>query len=385
MISAGLTLLVGLTFNWLRTRVQRLVDRLFYGGWYDYPGVVETISDALVRSLDREQLTDVLTRQISELMQLRLGHLWIGGPDETLPPKAPDPYLNFTFTLKGQEHALWTVGPRRDEEDFSTTDRRILKTLARQAEIALSNVLLVETLRHQLDEVRKAQRQLLRSREEERARLARELHDGPIQSLVGLNVQVGLLLTPAQVADSPPQEELAAMRAEVRGLLNELRQVCAELRPPMLDTMGLAAALRALAEEWSTQNGIKFTIDVPSDTSLRALPDEVTINLFRVAQEAIANVARHPQAQRVTIRLTWEQPHLALTVQDDGRGFAVPADLHDLTARGHYGLTGLQERVDLVGGVLTLESAPGRGTTVRVTWQEQDRQTMGQAGQGTLA
>ncbi|MBE9507733.1 MAG: hypothetical protein IMY86_06750, partial [Chloroflexi bacterium] len=190
MVAAGLTLLVGLAFDWSRTQVQRLVDRLFYGGWYDYPGVVETISDALARSLEREQLADVLTRQVPALMQLQTGHLWIGEQNQspnlpihqsTDPPAYQPTNLQFPITFRGQVRGLWAVGRRRDGEDFSAADRRILETLARQAEVALGNVLLVEMLRRQLDEIRAMQRQLLRSREEERARLARDLHDRPIQ------------------------------------------------------------------------------------------------------------------------------------------------------------------------------------------------------------
>jgi signal transduction histidine kinase len=374
MVSAGLTLLVGLTFNWSRMWVQRLVDRLFYGGWYDYPGVVEAVSDALARSLDREQLTGVLTRQVPELMQLRLGYLWIGGPDETLPARAPEPHLNFTFTFNGHEHALWTVAPRRDEETFSTTDRRILKTLAHQAEIALSNVLLVETLRRQLDEIRvsretlaQAQRQLLRSREEERSRLARDLHDGPIQTLVGLNMQLGLLLASLGGERIPPDESLTTMRVEVRTLLSELRQVCAELRPPMLDTLGLGAAIRALAEDWSAQNNIPVVLDLPSDAALRSLPGDVTVNLYRVVQEALSNAARHAEAQQATIHLSWENSRLTLTIQDDGQGFVVPNTFHDLTTKGHFGLVGMQERVGLIGGTWTVKSRPGTGTTIQIT------------------
>ncbi|MCP4538243.1 MAG: hypothetical protein GY832_13975 [Chloroflexi bacterium] len=374
MISAGMTLLVGLAFDWSRTRTQRLVDRLFYGGWYDYPGVVETISDTLARSLDRGQLTDVLTRQAPKLMQLRHGHLWIGGPDETLPPKAPEPYLNFTFTLKGQEHALWTLGPRRDEEGFSASDRRILQTLAHQAEIALSNVLLVEMLRRQLDEIRasretlsQAQHQLLRSREEERSRLARDLHDGPIQTLVGLNMQLGLLLTSLDDEHIPPDKALTTMRAEVRALLSELRQVCAELRPPMLDTLGLGAAIRALAEDWSTQSNVPVTLDLPSNAELCSLPDDISVNLYRVVQEALSNVARHAEARQAAIYLSWENSSLTLTIQDDGRGFAVPDTFHDLTTHGHFGLVGMQERIDLIGGTWVVKSRPGTGTTIQIT------------------
>lgn len=110
--------------------------------------------------------------------------------------------LNFPLAFQGETRAVWRVRAHRDGEDFTDADRRILTTLARQAETALGNVLLVETLRAQLDEIRASratlaqmQRQLLRSREEERARLARELHDGPLQDLVGLNLQLGLLIT----------------------------------------------------------------------------------------------------------------------------------------------------------------------------------------------
>jgi len=376
---SGMALLVGLTFDQLRTEVQRLVDHLFYGGWYDYPGVVETVSEALTRSLDREQLTQVLTCQVPTLMQLQAGQLWIGEPGAAPQEQATLPQLRFPLSFQGQVRGLWTAGPRRDGENLTTSDRRILQTLASQAEVALSNVLLVETLRRRLGEIREAQHELLRSREEERARLARDLHDGPIQALVGLNLQLGLLLPSAELApvvrqDSPHAEALQAMRADVRELLAELRQVCAELRPPMLDTLGLGAALRALAEDWSAQHGVETQLEHPPDATLRPLPGEVSVNLYRVAQEALFNVARHAAARQVTIRLGWEHACLTLTVQDDGRGFAVPTPLHSLTAQGHFGLAGMEERVELIGGTLTVVSAPGQGTTVRVVKQGADRE-----------
>ena len=368
MIAAGLTLLVGLAFDWSRTRVQRWVDRFFYGGWYDYPGVVETVSAALARALNRAQLNAVLTGDVPEMMQLRPGHLWIGGPDDTLPPEAPESHLRFTFSLEGRRRAAWTVEPRRDGEDFTAADRRILKTLADQAEIALNNVLLVEMLRRQLDEIRETQRQLFRSREEERARLARDLHDGPIQLLVGLNMQLGLLLAPVEGETAALDEELQAMRAEVRRLLADLRQVCTVLRPPMLDTLGLGAALRALAEEWSAQNDAVLRLELPADVTLRPLPGEVAVNFYRIAQEALGNVARHAAAQHVTLSLAWEADRLTLTVRDDGRGFVLPETFHTLAAQNHFGLAGMQERAELIGGRLTVESSPGQGTTVQMTY-----------------
>lgn len=366
MVAVGLTMLVGFSFNWLRTRVQHLVDGIFYGGWYDYASIVETVSNALARTLDRECLTEVLSHQAPAMMHLLPAQFQIGEPDHLeafIRPSSPA-IMQFRLTFQEQTRALWQVGPRRDGDDLTRTDQRILKTLVRQAEVALGNVLLVERLRFQLDEIRFTQRRLLRSREEERARLARDLHDGPIQALVAMNLQLGLLLS--QPSPLPLNEALTEMRGEVRGLLADLRQVCAELRPPMLDALGLGAALRALADEWSSQCGVDVQFDLPPDSTLRPLPDEVSVNLYRVVQEALANVARHAEARHVILRLITDDKGLILSVQDDGRGFVVPAAFHDLVKEGHFGLAGMQERVELIGGEWAVESAPGQGTTVRV-------------------
>jgi signal transduction histidine kinase len=378
MIVAGLTLLVSLSFNWTRAQVQHLVDKIFYGGWYDYPVVVETISGALARTIEREQLAGVLTRQVSELMHLHPGQLWIGKPNQSPPlPHSHTPTLSFPLTFQEQVCGLWIIEPRLDGDDFAAADHRILETLACQAEVALRNVLLVEALRRQLNEIRAMQHQLLRSREEERSRLARDLHDGPIQALVGLNIQLGLLLVQwdkTAILPVSPEDALKSMRTEVRELLADLRQVCIELRPPMLDTLGLGAALRALTEDWSAQCGVEVRLDLPPDATLRPLPDEVAVNLYRVVQEALTNVARHAAARLVTVRLSWEDSCLVLTTHDDGQGFVVPAAFHDLAVQGHFGLVGMRERVELIGGALTVESAPGRGTTMRVVknvdWQD---------------
>ncbi len=375
MVAAGLTLLVGLSFDWTRTRVQRWVDLFFYGGWYDYPHVVETISDALAHCIKREQLTRALTHQTPAMMQLNSGQLYISQASIVPPPAASLQQMQFPLTFQGQIHGVWIAGPRRDGQDLSDADRRILKTLARQAETALGNVLLVEALRRQLEEIRAsreilalAQRQLLRSREAERARLARELHDGPLQNLIGLNMQLGLLLASDKV-DTPVTDELEDMRAKVQYLLADLRQVCAELRPPMLDTLGLGAALRALSEDWSVQHNIPIRLDLPADAALRVLPGEAAVNIYRVAQEALTNVARHAQAHTVNLSLHWDATHLTLTIQDDGQGFVLPDVFSDLAVQGHFGLVGIQERVNLIGGQLAIESSPHRGATVRITWQ----------------
>ncbi len=369
LIVSILTLAIGLGFDWARTHAQRGMDRFFYGGWYDYPRVVETISDALARTLEREMLIEVLTEQVPELMRLRYARWY--APTETPETPVPGHLLTFSLVFQDEVRARWHVGPRQDGDDFSATDRRILHTVAREAEIALGNVLLVEALHHRLEELRQLQRQLLRSREEERSRVARDLHDGPLQLLVGLNLQLSLLSAQVAAAEGENtaemlRDELRGLRAEVRQLLDDLRRVCADLRPPLLDTLGLGAALRALAESWSVQHALPLDLRLAPDTDLQPLSLDVAVNLYRVVQEALANVARHAMAQHVALELRLTAGQLRLAVCDDGRGFVVPEKLQSLTAGGHFGLIGMQERVALIGGRLEVNSTPGQGTQVGV-------------------
>jgi len=371
----GLTLWVGWTFDWMRTRAQRLADQIFYGGWYDYPMAVEIISDALARSSTRVEIIDVLTNQVADLMRLSGSYLWVGNPDSTYPAVAPiQAQAHFRFKFQSDIPAQWEVGLHRDGDDLSNIDHRILHTLAQQAEIALNNAFMIETLRQQLDEIRtsrealaQTQHQLLRSREEERSRLARELHDSPIQSLVGLNIQLGLLLN-SKTLNTRTIQSLKEMRSEVRQLSSELRQVCAELRPPMLDTLGLGAALQTLAKEWADQNEVEIQLELSPDANFRSLPGEVAVNFYRVAQEALTNISKHAHAQHVSIILQCEENQPSMTIQDDGIGFDTPVTLHGLTAKNHFGLAGMRERVDLIGGEWSLKSVPGRGTIIHVTW-----------------
>jgi signal transduction histidine kinase len=368
--AAGVTLVIGWNFIWLRTYIQCLVDRLFYGGWYDYPEVVETISSTLSRSLERGQLIEVLTRQVPQLMHLHPGSLFFGAAPADSALKTQHPYMRFSFNLQGGMKAGWHVAGHRDGEDFSADDRRILKTLARQAEIALNNVILVEALRSQLEEIQSSrktlmriQHQLLRSREEERSHLARELHDGPLQTLIGMNIKLGMLQNSLTFGENSAIQEL---RVEVRNLLDDLRTVCSELRPPMLDALGLGAALRYMSEEWSEQHGIAIQLNLPQDAILRSLPIEKTLNLYRVTQEALTNIARHACAEKATITMRKVGGTYELSIQDDGCGFLVPEALHELAATDHFGLVGILERVELIGGTLMVNSELGQGTLVQV-------------------
>jgi signal transduction histidine kinase len=136
----------------------------------------------------------------------------------------------------------------------------------------------------------------------------------------------------------------------------------------MLDAIGLGAAIQALSEDWTRQHDIAVQLDLPAAVHLRAMPEDVRVNLYRVIQEALSNVARHAHAHKVWISLVWEESRWKLLIKDDGCGFMLPFSPDELTAKGHFGLTGIQERIELIGGKLALESAPGEGTEVLVIW-----------------
>jgi two-component system sensor histidine kinase UhpB len=203
-------------------------------------------------------------------------------------------------------------------------------------------------------ERRRAGSAALTAQEQERARVARDLHDEVNQSLTGV-----LLRLEAVRESAPP--ELAAELAETRALasqaMNELLSVARQLRPTALDDLGLAAAVAGQVEQ-AEQAGIEASFAAEGDFS--ALDDDVQLVVYRVVQEAIANAIRHSGATRIEVSLERDRDGVGLSVSDDGRGFAFAESERGL------GLAGMRERALLVGGELTIESGPGRGTTVRL-------------------
>ncbi|EJN07419.1 cache domain-containing protein [Herbaspirillum sp. YR522] len=201
---------------------------------------------------------------------------------------------------------------------------------------------------------------VVRSQEEERARLSRDLHDGISQWLVSIKLQIEAALI--RIKGSP--EQAVAARAtfhktatQINDVLAEVRRISHALRPAILDDLGLAAAVEHLCCEWRAaageSNGAELVFE--SEGELASLTDVTNTVLFRVAQEALTNVARHAQARRVTVRLLGAKTFVMLQVEDDGKGFDL-AQVSEHPRRG-IGLSNMQERVEAVGGHLSLDSS----------------------------
>lgn len=199
------------------------------------------------------------------------------------------------------------------------------------------------------------------SREDERKRIAHELHDTTVQSLIAVGQAIDLARTWLKTDSARAEEMLVMAREQAVEAAADLRDRIADLRPPALEELGLAPALGLLVEK-SGQSRAHLTI---SGTP-RRLSEAIELAAYRATQEAVSNAIRHGDARRIDVTLAYAADALELTVKDDGHGFAPPSDLNDFALQGHYGLMGIRERIQTLGGTVNLTSRAGQGTTLKL-------------------
>ncbi len=199
----------------------------------------------------------------------------------------------------------------------------------------------------------------------ERHRIAGELHDRVGQALSALNINLDMALGLAAAEQVELRMRLADSLSLVENMLQSIENLMAELRPPLLDEYGLGAALGAYADGFSRRTGARVVVDDALEGG-RRLPREAAIALFRIAQEALANVAKHARARNVRISLQREAGEAVLEVEDDGRGF----DPAGGNSGGRLGMTTMRERAASVGARIEVDSTLGGGTSVRVALPE---------------
>ena len=270
--------------------------------------------------------------------------------------------------------SVWLVGliAGAGAAQIKTAERRLMGSLRTQQEIAAQNLQLTADLAAQLqasqalavslerqrEETRRLADMVIRAQEEERGRVARELHDEANQTLAAL-------MTTIDAAESVPPGQLASTLTRLRRLasaaLGDLQRIATELRPPALDEFGLLPALTRHVRDRTQATPLRA--DVEFEGRRRRLEPAVEVALYRIAQEALANVQKHSRAQRVRLRLCFLAHEVRLVVRDDGVGFD-PGGGGGAPGRDHLGIAGMRERASIVGGVVDVDSRPGGGTRV---------------------
>ncbi len=213
------------------------------------------------------------------------------------------------------------------------------------------------------DNLRFVLKRVLMAQEDERKRISRELHDDASQSLLLLIHRLDSIISePGDKLPKPVRDKLAQLHSLALEILEGLRHYAQELRPAILDHVGLVAALKWMAESVSREHRTEVSVEV-SGTE-RDLSPETKLVIFRIAQEALTNAKKHSEATKALVKVEYSADKVVITVADNGKGFEPPKRLGDFASGGMLGLAGMEERASLLGGTLRVKSKPGEGTTV---------------------
>lgn len=273
-------------------------------------------------------------------------------------PDAPERHRHASVPLIAQDETVGILNlllpPGRS---FSEEELDMLEAVGHELAVTVQRARLFERVREQERVRRELLQRLLMAYEEERRRIARDLHDHAGQLMTALIIQVAQLVAQAETTGNPLLEPLRQLHGLAQQALDDLRKLVYELRPAILDDLGLAAAIRWYVETYVRAAGIEAEVEVQGLEE--RLSAEVETVAFRIVQEALTNVLRHARARRVQVRLLRRDETLFALVRDDGVGFD-PEEV----GRRTFGIAGMRERAELVGGSVQILSAPGAGTTV---------------------
>lgn len=288
-----------------------------------------------------------------------------GGAQQGAGQVMNEPTSTASPATAAEDHAL--VGRRKDGAEFPADI--MLRPLLDGGSAQVITVIhdLSERVReHERTQaaISEMQHRLLDCEENERQRLAQELHDGPLQELHCLDFK---LVAMARLnEDERQQAELMEMRSSLRQLARHLRAICQDLRPPALTPFGVAVVLRSFAETFQ-QDHPELSVELDLEDDGQRLEERTRLTLYRICQHSLRNVAQHAEAGHVYIGLHLGADCVELRIEDDGRGFVLPEDWLTLVRAGKFGLLGCIERAEAIGGQLTIRTEPGHGVQLLVT------------------
>lgn len=254
---------------------------------------------------------------------------------------------------------------RRQREPFHQEQVRLLANIAGHAGLVLENARLYRATVENARELKALSSRLTVVQEQERSRIARELHDGIGQALTAIRFNLDVLLREAGIAGGQPLERVRSVQAIIDETLLDIRRMAFELRPAVLDDFGLAAAIRLYVDRFSKQTGIAVSLACPDDIGRWQQDIEATV--FRVMQEALTNVVKHSGASTVQLRLHRAAEALELQIEDDGKGLAQEAKRRSGAIAEGLGIVNMRERVAELHGTFSVDSRQGLGTRISVT------------------
>lgn len=255
--------------------------------------------------------------------------------------------------------ALVLVGHAPDP--FTALDDSFLLALGHQVGAALEKADLYSRLQTRTVELARLSARMIEQHEEERRRLSRELHDETAQVFSAVKMELGVVRDTAEPAQAARLDQALAL---IDTGIRSIRSVTNDLRPSLLDDLGLLPALRSLVADFSQRSGIRTGLAVPS--SLPSLSREAELALFRALQEALSNVLRHANARTVDIGISIDETGVLLRVSDDGKGLPAGVPPETLELQGHMGLAGMRERITALGGTVRLRARTGAGALLEV-------------------
>ena len=259
------------------------------------------------------------------------------------------------FMSRDRIQGVLVVATHRSRQ-FLPEELELLTAIGNQIGVAVENARLYASMRFYVQEITRAQ-------EDERQRIARELHDETIQMLIVLSRRLEAL-TASESPSEATKQRLASLQELIRDISGGMRRFIRDLRPPILEHLGLAAAIRGVTGDLAKKDNIETELRVTGEER-RLMPEE-ELALFRIAQEALNNARRHAGASRVEVQLAFCSDRVRMIVEDNGCGFDVPEKIEDLVSTGGLGLIGMHERARTLGGTLTIQSEPGQGTQLIV-------------------
>lgn len=378
LLGAGL---VAVLFAPLRDRLQRSVNRLMYGERDAPYEAVSQLGQRLESTLAPAAVLPAVARTVKEALKLPYAAIEVernGGFEAAAVAGAPvDAPVHLPLVYGGKTVGRLALGLRYGEASFSPQDRRLMEELARQAGVAVHAVRLAEEAVRLSEDLQHSRERLVTAREEERRRLRRDLHDGLGPRLAGLTMRAEAARD--LIPEDPAHAEsiLGDLMEQAQDAVTDIRRVAHGLRPPALDALGLVGALRSHASGLDTA-GLRAKVEAPDE--LPPLPAAVEVAAYRIATEALNNVARHAGARNCAVHLEFDTMSgmLSLEITDDGRGIAQED-------RGlGVGLSSMRERAEELGGACVVESLPSGGTCVRarLPCRQEDAATVPKPGEG---